>query len=94
MSHLHGKSVTGIHTLENGEFEIVECDLSENSKLKGCLLKDISSPGDFLLLLIKKPGSKKYELPAGNTVLSAGDHLVLIERAGNKKILEKMSGIK
>ncbi len=94
MSHLHGKSVTGIHTLENGEFEIIECDLSENSKLKGCLLKDISSPGDFLLLLIKKPGSKKYELPAGNTVLSAGDHLVLIERAGNKKILEKMSGIK
>lgn len=94
MSHLHGKSVTGIHTLGNGEFEIVECDLSSSSKFAGKALKDISSPGEFLILLVKKPGSEKYEIPVGNTVLSENDHLVLVQRSGNKKMLEKLSGIK
>ena len=94
MSHLHGKSVTGIHTLENGEFEIVECDLSSSSKFEGKPLKAISSPGEFLILLIKKPGNETYEIPAGDTVLSENDHLVLVQRSGNKKMLEKLSRIK
>lgn len=91
ISHLHGKSVTGIHTVSNGEFEIVECDLSPTSKFAGKQLKDIANPGQYLVLLIKKPGSKSYELPQGNTTLTAGDHLVIIEKTGNKKVLEKFS---
>lgn len=94
LSHLHGKSVTGIHTVCSGEFEIVECDLAASSKFIGKALKDIASPGEYLLLLIKKNGSEHYELPAGNTILTLGDHLVIIERAGNKKLLEKFSGLK
>ena len=93
MSHLRGKSVTGIHTVAGGKFEIVECDLPSSSKFVGKTLKDIANPGEFLLLLIKKPGSANYELPGGDTALSAGDHLVLIEKAGNKKVLQKFSGI-
>ena len=91
ISHLHGKSVTGIHTVSNGEFEIIECDLSPNSKFAGKALKDIANPGQYLVLLIKKPGSKNYELPQGNSVLTAGDHLVIIEKTGDKKVLEKFS---
>lgn len=91
ISHLHGKSVTGIHTVSNGEFEIVECDLPSSSKFIGKALKDIASPGEYLVLLIKKPGSSHYELTSGNTVLGVGDHVVLIERTGDKKILEKFS---
>lgn len=91
ISHLHGKSVKGIHTVSNGEFEIIECDLSPNSKFAGKSLKEISNPGQYLILLIKKIGSKNYELPQGNTILSVGDHLVLIEKTGDKKILEKFS---
>ena len=91
MSHLRGKNVTGLHTVCNGEFEIVECDLPPTSSFTGKTLKDIASPGEYLMLLVKKVGVESYELPAGNTVLSAGDHLVLIEKAGNKKILDKFS---
>ncbi len=92
MSHLRGKNVTGIHTISNGAFEIVECDLPSTSKFTGKALKDIASPGEYLLLLIKKIGQDYYELPAGNTILAAGDHLVIIEKTGNKKILERFSG--
>lgn len=92
MSHLKGKNVKGIHTVSNGSFEIVECDLQESSKFNGKALKDIASPGEYLMLLVRKHGEQDYELPNGNTVLSAKDHLVLIEKAGDKKILEKFSG--
>ncbi|MBO4404417.1 MAG: NAD-binding protein [Treponema sp.] len=92
ISHLRGKTVTGVHTVCNGQFEIVECDLPEKSRYTGKTLKDISAPGEYLLLLIKKAGSELYELPQGDTVLASGDHLVLIEKTGDKKVLEKFAG--
>ena len=93
MSHLRGKAVTGVHTICNGEFEIVECDLPEESTFNGKTLKEISSPGEYLLLLIKKAGSDQYDLPGGNTELNTGDHIVLIEKTGDKKILGKFSAV-
>lgn len=92
MSHLRGKSVTGVHTVSGGAFEIVECDLPAASKIVGKSLKEIASPGEFLLLLVRKPGAKSYDLPGGDTMFSAGDHLVLIQSAGDRKVLEKFSG--
>lgn len=91
ISHLHGKSVTGIHTVGGGEFEIVECDLSASSRFVGKQLKDIANPGQYLVLLVKKPGDTKYEMASGNTTLSTGDHLVIIEKAGDKKVLDRFS---
>ncbi len=88
MSHLRGKHVTGIHSV-NGEFEIVECDLPSKSPIIGQTLKDIANPGAYLLMLIKKPGSATYDLPGGNTTFSAGDHLVLIAKTEKRKVLEQ-----
>ena len=92
MSHLRGKNVTDVHTLSSGEFEIVECDVPSTSKYLGKSLKNVARPGEFLMLLIKKPGSTGYQLPNGDTVFNVGDHLVLIEKIGDKKILENFSG--
>ncbi|MGN0729783.1 NAD-binding protein [Treponema sp.] len=91
ISHLYGKSVTGIHTVSNGAFEIVECDLPSSSQFIGKQIKDVASHGEYLILLVKKAGSEKFELPQGNTTFSVGDHLVIIEKTGDKKILEKFS---
>lgn len=92
MSHLRGKSVTGIHTISNGQLEIVECDLSEKSSVNEKTLKEIANPGKYLMLLVRKRERQTYELPQGDTVFSAGDHLVIAVKSGNKKILEKFSG--
>lgn len=108
MSHLRGRSITGIHTICNGDFEIVECDLPETSKVLNKTLKDIAMPGEYLMLLMKKhieenketekdkSKEKKafYELPDANYKFQVGDHIVLIEKAGSKKILEKFNGVK
>lgn len=85
MSHLRGKSVKEIHTVNNGQLEIAECEISSKSKASGKSLKDISNPGSFLVLMAKKYGSEVYEIANGSTVLSAGDHIVLITIADNSK---------
>ena len=48
MSHLRGKSVKEIHTVTNGQFEIVECEVTLNSKANGKYLKEIADPGNSL----------------------------------------------
>lgn len=75
IGHLRGKSVTAVHTVSDGELEILECILSENSPQLGKLLKDVAEPGHFLILLMKKQNSQDFFIPDGNSVLEAGDNL-------------------
>lgn len=92
MSHLHGKSVTGIHTVSTGKLEIVECTLPVGSKVVGKSLFDISDPGRFLVLLEKKSDAKNYVVPVGNTVLDANDQLILITLADETQSVLKLLG--
>lgn len=92
MSHLRGKSVKEIHTVTNGELEILECEISPNSKNSGKMLKEISAPGKYLVLLHKKVSSNSYEIPDGNSQLYSGDRIVLITQADfTKKTLSFFS---
>ena len=89
MSHLRGNVVKEIHTITNGELEIIECVLPSSSKVNGKTVKEIADPGKFLILLDKHLGKDEYEITNGNTMLSAGDHLVLITQAEfSQKVLE------
>jgi trk system potassium uptake protein TrkA len=85
MSHLRGKSVKEIHTVTNGHLEIVECEVSSSSKACGKALKEIANPGSYLVLMARKVGSEGYQIANGNTVFSAGDHIVLITKADDSK---------
>lgn len=90
MSHLHGKSVTGIHTVNDGTLEIAEITITENSAVTGKMLKDISEPGKFLILMGMKKNTESYTIFGGMTVLDAGDKIVLITTsADNQHVLEK-----
>lgn len=93
MSHLRGKAVKEIHTVTTGELEIVECEITSTSKVSGKLLKDISDPGSYLVLLSRKAGIADYSIVNGNTQFYPGDHVVLITNAENsKKILSYFAG--
>ena len=89
MSHLRGKSVTGIHTLSEGSFEVVEYELPKNSKVDGKALKDLRSGDEtFLILLVNK--GESYAIADGNTILSGGDKLVFIaDVKDTKHVLDK-----
>lgn len=93
MSHLRGKAVKEIHTVTTGELEIVECEITSSSKVAGKYLKDISNPGSFLVLLVKKAGLAEYLIVNGNTQFLPGDHVVLISKSENStKILSYFAG--
>ncbi len=80
LSHLRGKNVTRIYTVSEGELEIIEVKILENSKYIGQALKDIAQPGVFLVLLVKNAVSEQYFIPTGNTELALGDTLVIISK--------------
>ncbi len=90
MSHLRGKTVTGIHTVNDGSLEIAEMTVSEKSEVVGKPLKEIAENGKFLVMMIQKIGDKAYTIPVGNTVLSVGDKVVVITtNEDNQHVLEK-----
>ena len=94
LSHLRGKTVTGVHTISSGSHEIVELSLPMNSKLVGKTLPQIADPGTFLILLIKKAGTESYVIPNGTTCLDANDQLILIVDSDKSKKLLASFGVK
>lgn len=89
MSHMRGNAVKEIHTITNGELEIIECIINEDSKVINKSIKDISTSENFLVLLNKHTESDDYEIANGNTIFLQGDHLVLITQADySQKVLE------
>ena len=89
MSHLRGNSVKEIHTVSTGDLEIIECILPVGSKVSGKKIREIADPGNFLVLLDRHSGKDEYEIVNGESVISTGDHLVLISRSDySTKVLE------
>ena len=93
MGHLRGKSVTGVHTISDGDLEIIEYALPEDSSLVGKPLKELAKPGLFLVLLIKEKDSVDFLIPEGNTILKKEDRLVLIcNMEKTSQVLEYFGG--
>lgn len=78
LSHLRGKSITGIHTIAEGELEIIEIVLPKNCPVAGQKVRIFSDYDSFIVLLVKKNGEEKFFIPSGETVAEEGDRLVLL----------------
>ena len=90
MSHLKGKAVTGVHTVNDGSLEIMEIKVDEKSPAVGCTLRDIAENGKFLVLMMQKNGSDEYFIPIGSTKIEVGDEIVMITTLEeNQHVLEK-----
>lgn len=94
LSHLRGKTVTGVHTISSGSLEIVELTLPLDSKLIGKTLMQISDPGAFLVMLVKKAGTEVYEIPTGSTTIDANDQMIIIVDADKSKKILASFGVK
>ncbi len=90
MSHLKGKAVTGVHTINEGSLELIELTITEESSVKGKTLREIAESGKFLILMIQKADGDDYEIPVGSTTLEAGDEVVIMTTSqDNNHVLEK-----
>ena len=84
--HLRGRNVLSVHSVCNRRFEIVECEIQPGSRAAGRPLRELSLPGEYLLLLVRRPGESAFETPSGRTVLPEGGRVVLVMRAGNRRV--------
>lgn len=92
MSHLRGDTVSGIHSVNGGFLEILEVNVAEGASVDGKKLMEISDPGKFLVLMALKKGAESYRILKGDSVLEAGDKLVIIAtKADSQHVLERFS---
>lgn len=94
LSHLRGKTITGIHTVSSGSLEIIEFSIPMSAKIVGKTLLEISNPGTFLVLLIKKAGTDNYIIPTGSTSIDSNDQMIIIADADKSKKLMSSFGVK
>ena len=93
LSHLRGESVTGIHTLAEGELEIIEAVLPADSPVLGQKLRQIASPGSFVVLLIQEKGAVGFDIPCGDTLFKNGDRLVMLTYSKDVKATLETFGV-
>ena len=85
LSHLRGPGTSSIHTVCDGRFEIISCDVSPKSALVGRKLREVSMRGECLLLLVSHAEEGSYEVPHGEYEFLGGDKVVFIARSGDGK---------
>ena len=90
--HLRGRTVRAVHSVCNRRFEIVECGILPGSPAAGRPLRELSAPGEYLLLLVRRPDATAFEVPSGDTVLPAGGRAVLVMRANSRRVPRLFGG--
>ncbi len=83
LSHLRGKSVTGIHTVTDGKLEIIEIVLPEECPIIGTKLSEFSDLSAFIVLLVKERGREKFSIPSGDAIFHEGDVLLFLVQTDN-----------
>ena len=93
ISHLRGAGTSSVHTVCDGRFEIIACDVSGQSVLVGKKLRDVPMRGECILLLVRHAGERAFAVPHGEYEILGGDKVVFIARAGNKQLPKMFGGV-
>lgn len=88
IGNMSGKNVTAVHSLGDGNLEILEIAVSETSQVIGTPLLEFSEHGIFLILMVERNGDSI--LPNGSTELYVGDRVVLISQTSESQRISKM----
>ena len=86
ISRFRGAGTSSVHTVCDGRFEIISCEVSSKSALVGKKLREVSIRGEYLLLLVRHEGESAFEVPHGEYEILGGDKVVFIARSNNKKL--------
>ena len=76
-----------VEVKDSASSELIELDIATGSNAVGKPVVELTLPKSALIVLIHRDG--KYLTPQGDTVIAAGDHLLIM--ADNKETLERVS---
>ncbi len=84
-------NIKNVHALSGGKLEVIEFLINEDSPIKGKKISEIRLPANSLIIFISHEGQDI--IPTGDTMISTGDHLVMIlERNSISRIESIISG--
>lgn len=92
MQYVRRGRIREVHNILDGEAEVVEVEISENSALINTPIKDIDFPKGVLIGAILREGGEVI-MPRGDTVMKPGDHVVLFALSGASGAVEKMFSV-
>lgn len=83
----HG-DVLSVHTISDSDLEAIEFLVEKSSGVDGKKIMDIKLPKDNLIMLISR--DQESFIPTGDTVVSSGDHIVVMSTKWSLKKLEAL----
>ncbi|MBX9634715.1 MAG: Trk system potassium transporter TrkA [Magnetospirillum sp.] len=92
LQHVRRGRIHAVHSLHEGFGELIEADALETSGLVGKPLREVKLPNGVLLGAVVRDGT--VISPRGNTVVQAGDRVVLFAAAEAVKKVEKMFSVR
>jgi trk system potassium uptake protein TrkA len=91
LQHVRRGRIHSVHTLREGFGELIEAEALKTSSLVNTPLKDVNLPAGVLLGAIVR--ENEIIMPRGNTVVQAGDRVVLFATAEEVRKVEKMFSV-
>jgi trk system potassium uptake protein TrkA len=92
LQHVRRGRIHAVHSLHEGFGELIEADALETSSLVGRPLREVKLPNGVLLGAVVHDG--QVISPRGNTVIQAGDRVILFATADAVKKVEKMFSVR
>ncbi|MGE5506415.1 MAG: Trk system potassium transporter TrkA [Actinomycetota bacterium] len=92
LQHVRRGRIHAVHSLHEGFGELIEADALETSGLVGKPLRDVKLPSGVLLGAVVRDG--QVISPRGNTIVQAGDRVILFAAAEAVKKVEKMFSVR
>lgn len=92
LQHVRRGRIHSVHTLREGFGELIEAEAMETSPLVGRLLREAKLPASVLIGAVVR--GTQVIIPRGNTVIEAGDRVVLFAAKDAVRNVEKLFSVR
>ncbi len=88
MQHVRRGRIKGIHNIRDGEFELMEIEISDSSSIANKNIQDLEFPSGVVIGAIIRDG--KVIIPKNNCSIIPKDHIIILASAEKARLVEKM----
>ncbi len=88
MQHVRRGRIKGIHNIRDGEFELMEIEISDSSSIANKNIQDLELPSGVVIGAIVRDG--EVIIPKNNCSIIPKDHIIILASSEKARLVEKM----